>query len=179
MDEYIIKGSTLTDIASAIRSKSGTSAKITPENMASQIYNISGGSLIPVIGRVEFKNDSGLKISMAKDNIFMLYSPEAQALYSIGDTTFRFNNSSKISGFSITIVDDNIEWKNSTSSSNSILIGKILFSSSYMYVSPSEINAYSYETGSIKNFTVSTTSIPYDGVVIYGGNFLNDAGPVE
>ena len=179
MDEYIIKGSTLTDIANAIRSKSGTSAKITPENMASQIYNISGGSLIPVIGRVEFKDDSGLEISMMKNNIFMLYSPEAQALYSICDTTFIFNNPSKISGFSITIIDDNIEWKNSTSSSNSIFIGKILFSSSYMYVSPSEINAYSYETGSIKNFTVSTTSVPYDGVVIYGGNFLNDAGPVE
>lgn len=179
MDEYIIKGSTLTDIANAIRSKSGTSAKITPENMASQIYNISGGSLIPVIGSVEFKNDSGLKISMRKSNIFMLYSPSVRALYSIGDTTFRFDNPSKISGFSITIADDNIEWKNSTSSSNSILIGKILFSSSYISVTPSEINAYSYETGSIKNFTVPTTSAPYDGVVIYGGNLLNDAGPVE
>lgn len=43
MDEYIIKGSTLTGIGNAIRRKTGGTSLIDPENMESEIDAISGG----------------------------------------------------------------------------------------------------------------------------------------
>ena len=43
MDEYIIKGSTLTGIGNAIRRKTGGTALIDPEDMESEIDAISGG----------------------------------------------------------------------------------------------------------------------------------------
>ena len=47
MAEYLIQDTTLTSIADAIRSKTGTSALIAPQNMASEIGNIPSGSSIP------------------------------------------------------------------------------------------------------------------------------------
>ena len=44
MDEYLIQGSTLTDIADAIREKTGDSALMTPAEMVEAIEEISGGS---------------------------------------------------------------------------------------------------------------------------------------
>lgn len=43
MDEYMIQGSTLTDIADAIREKTGDSALMTPAEMVEAIGSISGG----------------------------------------------------------------------------------------------------------------------------------------
>jgi len=43
MDEYLIQGSTLTDIADAIREKTGDSALMTPAEMVEAIGSISGG----------------------------------------------------------------------------------------------------------------------------------------
>ena len=43
MADYLIHDSTLEDIADAIRSKTGGSALINPENMAEEIASISGG----------------------------------------------------------------------------------------------------------------------------------------
>lgn len=43
MDEYLIQGSTLTDIADAIREKTGDSALMTPAEMVEAIEGISGG----------------------------------------------------------------------------------------------------------------------------------------
>lgn len=45
MDEYLIQGSTLTDIADAIREKTGDSALMTPAEMVEAIGSISGGGL--------------------------------------------------------------------------------------------------------------------------------------
>lgn len=42
MAEYIIQDTTLINIANAIRTKKGSSAKITPTNMANEINTISG-----------------------------------------------------------------------------------------------------------------------------------------
>ena len=42
MAEYIIQDTTLINIANAIRAKKGSSAKITPNNMVSEIDSISG-----------------------------------------------------------------------------------------------------------------------------------------
>lgn len=44
MADYMIKGETLTNIANAIRAKSGSSATMTPEQMSTEIENISAGS---------------------------------------------------------------------------------------------------------------------------------------
>lgn len=43
MADYMIKGETLTNIANAIRAKSGSSATMTPEQMSTEIENISAG----------------------------------------------------------------------------------------------------------------------------------------
>lgn len=43
MSDFIIKGETLTNIANAIRAKSGSSATMTPEQMSTEIENISVG----------------------------------------------------------------------------------------------------------------------------------------
>lgn len=43
MADYMIKGETLTNIANAIRAKSGSSATMTPEQMSTEIENISTG----------------------------------------------------------------------------------------------------------------------------------------
>lgn len=43
MADYMIKGETLTNIANAIRAKSGSSATMTPEQMSTEIENISVG----------------------------------------------------------------------------------------------------------------------------------------
>lgn len=45
MDEYLIQGSTLTDIADAIREKTGDDALMTPAEMVEAIGSISGGGL--------------------------------------------------------------------------------------------------------------------------------------
>ncbi len=44
--QYLIQGSTLSDIGNAIRSKTGKSDMITPENMPAEIEEISGGGEI-------------------------------------------------------------------------------------------------------------------------------------
>lgn len=43
MSDFMIKGETLTNIANAIRAKSGGSATMTPEQMSTEIENISAG----------------------------------------------------------------------------------------------------------------------------------------
>lgn len=46
MDEYMIQGSTLTDIADAIREKTGDSALMTPAEMATAIASIPSGTTV-------------------------------------------------------------------------------------------------------------------------------------
>lgn len=56
MDEYLIQGSTLTDIADAIREKTGDDALMTPAEMVEAIASISGGSGVQAVfnGTVTF-----------------------------------------------------------------------------------------------------------------------------
>ena len=56
MSDYLIDGSTLEDIADAIRSKTGGSSLIDPEDMPTEIASISGGgggSLPSVISKID------------------------------------------------------------------------------------------------------------------------------
>ena len=59
MSEYLIKGETLSDIAGAIRSKTGSSDSIDPVDMASLIYNISSGGEYPDTGS-DFYVETGM-----------------------------------------------------------------------------------------------------------------------
>lgn len=49
MPNYMIEGQTLTDIADAIRAKTGSSDPITGANMATEIENIPSGGGAPIM----------------------------------------------------------------------------------------------------------------------------------
>ena len=58
MMDYIIKGTTLTDIADAIRSKNGTTSPILTEKMADAIRDISGGNADDsIVGTWKFNDE--------------------------------------------------------------------------------------------------------------------------
>lgn len=175
--EYMIQEETLSNIADAIRYKTGESGGITPENMPAKIYNIIGGDGNTIVrGIISFKDDATSNITILNNTIFMVYSPTTGILYPLGDYTFRFSTSSKVSSFSITIVDSDILWKVSTSSGMNANLGFILFSSSGFNVSPELVNTASSDSGTVKNFThYSNLSTAYDGMIIYGGSQLGEA----
>ena len=68
MPNYMIEGQTLTDIADAIRAKTGSSDPITGANMASEIENIPTGSTIEgviadnISQNIEINIEGGIQI---------------------------------------------------------------------------------------------------------------------
>lgn len=72
MSDYIIHDTTLTSIANAIRTKTGSNAQMTPSEMATAIGNISTGGSSPktytISGSLNYFNDNGLLDEVIEDN---------------------------------------------------------------------------------------------------------------
>lgn len=83
MAEYLIKDSTLTEIADAIRTKTGSTDTITANNMANKILTIvSGGSTIE-----DISTESEMNSALAFENIGKIYryTGETGETYVSGD----------------------------------------------------------------------------------------------
>lgn len=71
MADYMIKGETLTNIANAIRAKLGSSATMTPEQMSTEIENISvGGGDIDALIDGSIEGDITSNVSKLKSYAF-------------------------------------------------------------------------------------------------------------
>lgn len=114
MSEYIIESQTLTDIADAIRGKTGSSSTLTPLQMPSAIANIPSGSSVNTI-TIEIGENSvtqGLELY----NLFLPYFQGAKALLSIEmvENTYTVNNQFMYYryGASLYYKQDSYRWRN-------------------------------------------------------------------
>lgn len=98
MADYMIKGETLTNIANAIRAKSGSSATMTPEQMSTEIENISVGG-----GDIDALIDGSIEGTITSN----VTSVRAYAFYTCSNlSTANFPNA--------TSIGSNAFYKNST-----------------------------------------------------------------
>lgn len=92
MSEYIIESQTLTDIADAIRGKTGSSSTLTPLQMPNAIASIPSGSSVNTI-TIEIGENS-VRNAGQLYNYFKPYFQGAKALLSIEmvENTYTVNN---------------------------------------------------------------------------------------
>ena len=92
MADRLIQTGTLTDIADAIRAKTGKSATMTPLEMPSEIASISGGGAQFVVTETEFTNTTESRVvthnanlEFDVDSFLMIVEPTEETLALIND----------------------------------------------------------------------------------------------
>lgn len=104
MDEYLIQGSTLADIADAIREKTGDDSLMTPAEMVTAIGNISGGGVDSGVEWTADANGNLIKAKIIGDTVppcafsYGFYSAQnavtidLTGVKTIGDYAFAYSN---------------------------------------------------------------------------------------
>lgn len=114
MSEYIIESQTLTDIADAIRGKTGSSSTLTPLQMPSAIASIPSGSSVNTI-TIEIGANSVTQ-ALELYNFFLPYFQGAKALLGIEivENTYTVNNQFMYYryGGSISYKQESYRWRN-------------------------------------------------------------------